>query len=196
MAITFNPALTTSPQNSFLLQTGGFVQGAFVDDPSSRMYLAGGVLGAVTQPIWPGMAISESVPQVNANAGGGSVLLATAEANLTGFNVGNQNYNAIITPGNTVQQLSPGQTVMFFRLGSGARIQVQCSSALVTAAEGGLINQQLAWDFTNQQLIPYVSGTALPVKLLELNSNSKVVSYNSGTGVVSWVAGSAAIIQI
>lgn len=195
--ITFNPSVTSQPQNSFLLQTEGYVQGAFMDDPSSRMYLAGGVLdAAITQPIWPGMAIAEYVPTVNANAQGSDIKLATAYTDLTGFNVGNQNYNAIITPGNNVQQLGAGQTVMYFRLGSNARIVVQCTSALVTAAESGLINQQVQWDFTNQQLIPYTTGTALNVKVLSLNNNSKIVSYNSGTGALTWTTGPAALIQI
>jgi hypothetical protein len=34
------------------------------------------------------------------------------------------------------------------------------------------------------------------VKVLSVNTNSKVVSYNSGTGVASWVAGAVAVIQI
>lgn len=195
--ISFNPALTTQPQNSFLLQTEGYVQGAFMDDPSSRMYLAGGSLdSAVAVPVYPGMAIAEYIPVVNSNAVGSTIKLATAYTDLTGFNVGNQNYNAIITPGNTVQQLGPLQTVMYFRLGSNARIVVQCSSALVTAAEAGLINQQVQWDFTNQQLIPYTSGTALNVKVLSLNNNSKIVNYNSGTGAVTWTTGPAAVIQL
>lgn len=195
--ITFNPQVTSQPQTSFLLQTNGYVQGAFFDDPSSRMYLAGGYLDSgITQPIWPGMAISEYIPTVNTNALGSDIKLATTEADLTGFNVGNQNYNAIITPGNNVQQLGAGQTVMYFRLGSGARIAVQADSALVTAAENGLINQQVQWDFTNQKLIAYTTGTALNVKVLSFNNNSKIVSYNSGTGAVTWTTGAAAIIQL
>lgn len=196
-SITFDPAKTTQPQNSFLKSTEGYVQGAFMDDPSSRLYLNGGYLdSALAQPVWPGMAIAEYVPTADANQLGSEIKLATAYTDLTGFNTGNQNYNAIITPGNTVQQLGPNQTVMYFRLGSNARIVVKCSSALVTAAENGLINQQVQWDFTNQELIPYTTGTALNVKVLSLNSTSKVVNYDSGTKLVTWVVGPAAVIQL
>ena len=63
MAISFNPALTSAPQSSFLRQTEGYVQGAFMDDPSSRMYLSSGVLSSgLTAPFWGGEAISELVP--------------------------------------------------------------------------------------------------------------------------------------
>lgn len=197
MAITFNPALTTQPQNSFALQSTGYVQGAFMDDPSSSMWLQSGLLdSAISVPVWPGMAISEYVPTADQNALGSTIKIATAATDITGFNTGNQSYNAIITPGNNVPQLSPLQTVQYFRFGSNARLAVKCSSALVTAAEAGLVNQQVQWDYTNQELIPYTTGTALPVKILSLNSNSKVVDYNSGTGAVTWSVGPAAIIQL
>jgi hypothetical protein len=196
-AITFNPSLTSSPQNSFLLQTQGFVQGAFVDDPSSRLYLAGGTLASsVTVPVFPGMAIQELIPSSDGTGQGDNIALATSVATLSGFNVANQNYNAIQTPGNDVQQLGAGNTVMYFRLGSGARIQVQCTAALVSALEGGQTNQQVAWDFTLQKLVPFVSGTALPVKVLAFNSNSKVVNYVASPVSVTWTTGPAAIIQI
>jgi hypothetical protein len=195
--INFNPVVTSQPQSSFLLQTEGWVQGAFFDDPSTKNWLAGGFIGSsVTVPIWPGMAISESIPSVNSNQLGNEITVASSVATLSGFNVINRNYNAVITPGNNVQQLGPYMTCMYFRLGSNARIAVQCSSALVTDLEGGLTNQQVAWDFTNQLLIPYTTGTALPVKVLGFSSNSKIVSYNSGTGAVTWTTGDAAIIQI
>ncbi|OZA85978.1 MAG: hypothetical protein B7X56_05400 [Burkholderiales bacterium 34-67-9] len=196
--VSFNPALTTSPANSFLQQTEGYVQGAFFnDDPAIRLSLSSGQLASsVAQPIWGGMAISELVPTVNTNALGNTLELSTAVTNLTGFTVFNQGYNMVIVPGNSVQIATAGMTAMYFRLGSNAQIVVQCSTALVTAVEGGFTNQETLWDFTNQLLIPYTTGTALPVKILRVNNNSKIVSYNSGTGAVSWTTGPAAVIQI
>ena len=194
--ITFNPQLTTAPQNSFLLTTEGYVQGAFMDDPSSRMYLTSGQIAAsVSQPIWGGMAITENIPATNTL--GSSLVLAANNAGVTGFTVFNQANNGIITPGNNVQQYGAGMTTSFFRLGSNARVAVQCSSALANALDTGSIAQQVSWDFTNQQLIPYSSSIgALPVKVLSVSSNSKIVSYSSSTGAVTWGVGAAAIIQL
>lgn len=195
--ITFDPSKTTAPQNSFLRTTQGYVQGDFVDDPSVRMELAAGVLDStVAQPVWGGMAIQELVPLTDEGNLGGTLKLAAGVTTLTGFSVFTQAYNMIIVPGNSVQTATAGMTISYFRLGSGARIKVKCSAELVAAVEGGAINQQIQWDYTNQQLIPYTSGTALPAKILSVNANSKVVSYDSGAGTVSWVAGNAAVILI
>ncbi|NDU92425.1 MAG: hypothetical protein G3I10_07425 [Ferrovum sp.] len=195
MALSFNPMQTTQPASSFLLQSDGYVQGAFFDDPSARLWLATGYIAyAVTQPIWGAMAITELVP--TSNQLGNELELATTVANTTAFTVFNQASNMIITPGNTVQQADAGMTVSYFRLGSNARIAVQCDPTLAGTLDGGATNQEVLWDFTNQKLITYTSGTALPVKVLSVNTNSKIVSYNSGTGALTWTTGACAIIQI
>lgn len=198
--ISFNPALTTAPQNTFLTSTQGYYQGDFVDDPSTRMELAAGVLAStVSQPIWGGMAITEAVSAVGEGALGTTLSLATSAGNLTGFTVFTQAYNAIITPGNTVPTSVAGMTTNFFRLGCGARIKVQVQPALVSSLEGGNINQALYWDPALQQLTASGTSGAITlsgIKVLSVNQNSKVVNYNSGTGAVTWATGPVAVIQI
>ncbi|MDE3023898.1 MAG: hypothetical protein KGI54_18935, partial [Pseudomonadota bacterium] len=101
--ISWNPQLTNAPQNSFLTETEGYVQGGAWDDPSARLWLAEGtVASSVTQPIWGGRAIGELVSAINANATGPSIELAAANTDVTGFTVFNQAHNMIITPGATV----------------------------------------------------------------------------------------------
>lgn len=198
-AISFNPMTTSAPQNSFLLQTDGLVQGTFQDDPSSNMWLCGGQLDStVAQPIWGGMAITEKVNAPGANQMGNSIILASANANVTGFTVFNRGNNMIITPGNTVPQASAGMSIMYFRTGSNARIAVQCDATLANNLDAGNVNQQVSWDFTNQKLITYSSGIgALACKVLMVTTNtSKIVNYNSGTGAVTWNTGFVALIQI
>ncbi len=197
--ISFNPALTTSAINSFLLQTQGYVQGTFYnDDPAIRMQLTAGQLAStVAQPIWGGVAISEIVQPINQSALGTSIALATADANLAGFTVFNQAYNMMVVPGNSVPIAVANMTVNFFRLGSNAQIVLLCNSAVAAAVEGGFTNQQLSWDYTNQQLIPYNATIgAVPVRVLKADNNSKVVSYNSTTGAVTWTTGAACVVQI
>lgn len=201
MTINFNPALTSAPQNTFLQSTGGYVVGTYFDDPSTKNWLASGVIGSgVTQPVWGGMAITEEVALVNANALGNALVPATSAGNFTGFTVFNQANNMIIVPGNSVQQAVAGMTTNFFRVGSHARIAVAVLSSLVASLEGGAVNQPLFWDPALQQLT--VTGTsgsfALPAttKILSFNSNSKIVSYNSSTGALTWATGNAAMIQI
>jgi hypothetical protein len=47
--------------------------------------------------------------------------------------------------------------VNLYALGSNARIAVACDPALVDL-DGGLITQQVSWDFGAQRLIPYVAA--------------------------------------
>lgn len=201
MTVSFNPQLTTSPSNTFLQSTEGYVQGTTLDDTSARMWLLSGVVAAsVTQPVWGGMAITEEVATVNNNALGNSLVLASAVGNVTGFTVFDQAHNMIIMPGNSVQQSVAGMTAHYFRFGSNIRIAVGVLNTLVATLDSGAINQALFWDPALQQLT--ATGTsgafALPAttKILSLNSNSKTINFNSGTGALTWTTGNAAIIQI
>ncbi|HQT68644.1 MAG TPA: hypothetical protein PLC74_13690 [Acetobacteraceae bacterium] len=197
--ITFNPALTLSPQNSILLETQGWYQGAVMDDPTSRLQLVSAIVAStVTQPMWGGMAVTESVASIASNnRQGNPITIAATNAAITAFTVFNQANNAITVPGNSVPIYTAGSNMAIFRLGSNIRIPVQADTGLITALEGGATNQQVSWDFTNQALTTYSSGAgALPVKVLAVNANSRIVSYNSTTGLVSWMVGNAVLIQI
>ena len=197
--ISFNPNVTTSAVGTFLSNTEGYVQGTMLDDPSAQQWITTGqIVSTATVPVWAGLPITETG---NVTAGtaanmGPVIAAATAITNITGFTIANQAYNNIITPGNQVQVALALMTTSFIRLGSNARIAVAIDSVALASLENVAINTQLAWDFTNNALTTYTSGTALPVKLLSINLNSKIVSYNSGTGAVNWTTGAAAIIQI
>lgn len=204
--ISFNPMVTSQPYGTFVNSTQGRYSGDFVDDPSSYQYLSGGIIAAsVTQPIWGGMAITQTVPTTGNSQGlGPTISLATAATGANGFNgfsVFTKNGAAILTAGvNNVPQLTAGMTVNFFRVGSNARINVPIQASLVSSLEGGNMQQALYWDPALQQLT--ASGTSgafqLPstVKINFIDTNGKVPSYNSGTGALTWVSGAVAEIQI
>lgn len=193
--ISFNPQLTTSPKSTFLASTQGYIQGAFLDDTTSRMWLdAGKIASTVATAVWGAMAMTESVPAPGTGNMGNPLTIATGATNLTAFTVFNQASNGLIVPGNNVQQYTAGMSISYFRLGSNARIAVQCDPALAAALDTGTTIQAVQWDYTNQKLIAYTTGTALPVKVLSVNTNSQIV-VNTG-GLLTWGAGSVAIIQI
>jgi len=197
--VTFNPSLTLNGQNTFLKRTTGWIQGAVWDDPVARMWLLSGQIdSSVTQPVWGGMAITESVPTAaSQNYAGSTLTIAAANADITGFTVYTQVNNAIIVPGNTAPIVVAGQSMAFFRFGSNIRIPLRADPTLVASLEGGSITQQVSWDFTNQQVIAYSSGIgALPVKILAVNDNSKYVTYDSGTGLCSWNQGDTVLVQL
>lgn len=193
--ISFNPAQTLSPQDSFLLQTQGYVQGQMQDDQVAYQQIRQGfIASSVSGAVWAGMAVTQEIPAINSEQQGASLILAATVADLTGFTIGNKAYNSIIVPGSTVPTASAGQTTSFMKLGSGARIAVQCDPTLASSLAGGAVNQKVAWDFTNQQLIAYTSGTALPVTVEAISSNSKIVNVSGSS--YTWTTGTCAIIQI
>ena len=202
--LAFNPYTTSQPQDSFLLQTQGLIQGLVYDDPASRLWLAGGVLGTADSiPMWGGVPIKELINVANSGSDGlGSTLnRSAAQADTTGFSVFNQAMSMVIGMGNTVPLAASGNYVSFFRLGTNVRLPVRCDPAIVTALNSvdGLINSQaLYWDVTNYQITLVTTGGnwALPtsIKLLSVNTNSKIVSWSSPNA--TWAAGDAAIILI
>lgn len=193
--VSFNPMLTTSPVSTFLQSTEGYTQGDFLSDPVSRMWLlAGQVATNASAPLWAGQPITETTPVSGVATGSvDTIAAATAQANVTGFTVINQAYAGIILPGNTVPLFFGGMTVSYLRLGSNARIVVPVASGSVSALTNAAVNTTVYWDFTNNVLTTSGS-TALPVKFLGLDTNSKTFTYSSGSA--SWGTGTVAIIQI
>jgi hypothetical protein len=188
----FNPYIQTSAAGMFNVESDGYIVGAAMPDPSSRNWLAGGWLAAAeTLPMFGGVAISENIPQerppVNRvdTALGGAIARASAETNLTGFSVFDQNYAAVNTPQSPCPSVGPGGLVNFYRLGSQARVALAIDPTLVSL-EGGLITQQVSWDFVNQKIIAFATN-ALPVKILGIKTvNCMVPVLNGVTQAVTW----------
>jgi hypothetical protein len=203
--VTINPLLTTNALGSFDVSSVGTVQGTFYDDPAVRYALAGGVLSAAeTLPMWGGVGIYEDVPgAAGGPAGvlGGQVGRATALTGskaLTGFSVFNQAHAMIQSPQSPVPLAPAGGQVNFFRLGSGARIAVECDPALASL-EGLIINTQVSWDFVNQLLVPYVgtltisSGTYVSATGIVTLTMSAPITFSPGDAIIiSSLTGSGA----
>lgn len=157
----FYPYQTTNAAGSFSVQSAGYVQGVFMDDPAVRYALAMGNLAAsATTPVWGGMAISEFIPAAGNDVTLGSgIAPATAAANLSGFSVFNQAYSMVGSPQSPVPLAgSTGASVAYFRMGSGARIAVAADPGLASL-DGGLTSAAANWDFNTQTLVP-TGGTA------------------------------------
>ena len=185
--IAFNPNITTVSAGMFNTSSVGLVQGTAYPDPAIRHKLAGGILASTeTLPMWGGVGIYTDVPGVT---GGPSLALgtvvgrATSLSNLLAFSVFDQAYGMINTPQSPVPLAASYMQVMYYRLGSGARIAVQASAALVSL-QGGLTNAQVSWDFVNQQLIPYVVASYAAQAVTS-------ATYTSSTGIIALTFGTA-----
>jgi hypothetical protein len=191
-----NPYVQTNAAGMFNIESDGFIVGTAMPDPAARFALSGGYLDpAETLPIWGGIAISENVPTQRSTptadptrpeiALGSVIARATAYADLTGFAVFDQNYAAINSPQSPVPVTEKGGMVNFYRLGSGARVVLEIDPALVTL-EGGLISQQVSWDFTHSKIIAFAT-TALSVRILQIKSTGCMVpSHSTVTGFTTW----------
>ncbi len=200
--ISFNPALTTQPQNSFDLQTQGYIQGLTQDDPTSRMWLsAGEVASTVTQPMWGGMGVTVSVGGLNSSGQSLASLALATNSQIQGFTVFDQAINMQIVPGNSVPTAVAGQSMAYYSFGSNARIPVPVASGAFAGLETAYTNTTLYWD-TSAFNLTTTSGSStvqLPstVQVLAVDNNSKAVVYTSGTGAVNWDYGQqVALIKI
>jgi hypothetical protein len=200
-SVAFNPAATTNAAGLFSVTATGLIQGTSFDDPVSRFRLAGGTLASTeTLAMFGGVGIQENIAAGGFNALGNPVGRATAQTNLTGFAVFDQNGAAISSPQSPVPVTLIGGQVNFYRLGvsAGARLVLAIDPALISL-DGGLITQQVSWDYTNQKIVAYDSVAALPIKILSVQTGQcKTVSYTSATSVATWVtSGNAcAIVQL
>jgi len=195
--ISFNPALMTAPQNTFLLETQGYMQGLCPADPANRLWLESGIVDAsVTMPMWGGMGIAVNTADAATNNRQGPTLSPASTTQINGFTVFDQAINMIQVPGNNVAIATAGQNMAFFNFGSNRRVPVPILNSELSSFEGVSRSTPLYWDTVNFWLTPTSTANtvALPAttKLYSINaSNSKIVQYNSGTGAVTWLAGQA-----
>lgn len=175
--ILLNPIQTTNAPGSFVLQSHGVIQGAAFLQPNTRYALTQGTIGG-TVPLYGGFGISEMIPAASNVGQTGLRLLtpATSIATLTGFTGSDQSSALINTPQSQVPIGTAGQSISFFRLGSQVELAVNCSPTLVDL-DGGLINQQVSWDFNAQQLIPFVAAYAA--------ATPTAYAYTSATGILA-----------
>lgn len=165
--ITINPALTSTASGSFNTTSIGLIQGMAYPDPETRYSLVGGLLAsAETIPMWGGVALFENVPGSNTASPSGvlgpivgrATTVTGGSKPILGFSVFDQAYGMLNSPQSPVQLAASGGQVMYYRLGSGARIAV-AADANLTSLRGGLTNASVSWDFVNEQLIAYSAPT-------------------------------------
>jgi len=182
--IPYNPNATTVAAGSFNAQSQGYVQGTAQNDPSVRMELAAGILASSeTIPMWGGVAIYENIGGVSGGPDsslGSIVGRATSESVIAGWSVFDQAYGMVMTAQSPVPLAASYMSVHYYRLGSNARIAVACDPNLASLINGAT-NASVSWDYTNQQLVPYVSTTI----------SSGTYTTGTGTGAVALTTGTA-----
>jgi hypothetical protein len=197
-ALSISPFATSNAGGFFGTISDGLVQGVAMDDPAVRNYLAGGTLDtSETLLMYGGVLIYEylSTPGTQGTnplqntVGRATSLTKTATKGAQGFAVFNQAYAGLITPSSPVPTFGSGQSINFYRFGSGARIAVAMNPALVSL-EGGAVGQQVSWDYVNQQLTPYAA--AYPATTITgatwASTSGGQVTFTVGTDLTSFLS--------
>jgi hypothetical protein len=185
--IPFNWQNTTNAAGSFVIQSGGFVQGFAHDDPANMFNMTGGIVSPNEMiAMYGGLAINDvTLPNTGNNPpqpplgpflSRATNVTANAALSVTGFTVFNQAYAGTITPQGNVPLFPSFTGINYYRLGSNMRIPVACSAAM-SANEGFSIGQLVSWDFFNQQLVPFVAAWA--------GESVASATYTTATGILS-----------
>ena len=184
--IPFNPNVTTTAAGAFDVQSKGLVQGTAYPDPAIIYKRASGTLAqSETIPMWGGVGIYTDIGGASGDPAdelGTIVGRATSGANLVGFSVFDGAYGMINTPSSPVPLAASGMQVQYYRLGSGARVALQADASLVSL-QGGLTTQQVAWDFTNQKLIPYTGSLTASSGTYNSTSGLVTLTFATATGI-------------
>lgn len=209
--ISINPILTTNAAALFNVNSNGFVQGDAQDDPAVKFALCQGVYDpTATAPILGGNPILETIPSLAALAlnmanVGATIVNALATGTyahrINGFTVFNQAFAGITTPQSNCPSYQPGQSVNYYRGGSGARIPVRASAGLLATIVGGQPVNDLpcSWNFAEGYLDVYDGTNQFAFKVLRFSpaGNNLTATYNSGSNTANWITTeNVALIQL
>lgn len=207
-SVSFNPyQQTVGNAGLFNAFSTGLRQGTAYPDPSTRFRLRTGVLAnSETLPMWGGVGIYANVPGA---PGGPSYSLGpivgranslTGSLALAGFSVFDQAYGMVTSPQSTVPLIGSFGQVMWYPLGSLARIAVACDPALVSLRGGPIGGQYwpapqlVSWDFTNQLLVPF-EASAFPIASGTYVSATGVITLNFSSPITGVSPGDAMILS-
>ena len=183
--IPYNPYVQIGG-NAGLFNTtaNGVRQGTAYADPSTRYRLRAGILAQTeTIPMWGGVGIYANIPgggppAATPNPALGTVVGRatgpTGTLRLVGFSVFDEAYAMVTTPESPVPLAASGMQVNYYPLGSLARIALACDPAIISLRGTTVDSQSLAWDYTNQLLVPALAAQSISSG-----------TYNSTTGLVS-----------
>ena len=191
------PSLTTSGQGLFNgASSNGLIQGQTFPDPSTRNVLRSGIVSqSETIPMWGGVGVYADISPISSTGPSGVLGQVLGRANslsgstaLVGFTVFDQAYNLVSDPNSPVGTAGSGQSINYYPLGSRARIAVACDPSLISL-RGGLINAQVSWDFTSQQLIPYSGAysAATITNAVWASTSGGRTTFTVGTDLTSYI---------
>ena len=208
--VSIDPFATTGAGNLALTHTEGLFQGQVVENPYTTAGLeAGEVDSSETYPLYAGLPVSLGLDLVGKGPRVRKSVVGNVAAGIMGWTV-SQRAGAMgfKTPSSPVPLYPQKGSVNFYPTGSKARIAVQIDNTLAAALANTDFNTTpVRWDFTNDKLVVWTSGTdAANLQLTQIRvisiavagvKNTMAIAYATGTGLATWdETKSLAIIEV
>ena len=186
---------TTVANNTFLLNTDGFIVGTLYGKFPDRYAIEGGVVASTqTTPLYGGLPLTLAVtaPTIQGSSGlGERATLATAQTNIDGWSVFDQGAAGIISGFSNVPLYYVNTSINFVRSGF---LVLPVNPAAVNTIAGGASNQAIFWNFA-QGYVDITGTGALGYQIIALSTNSKTVTYAAGPPITAnWNGSGSAIV--
>ena len=165
---------TSQPTRSFVLDATGLTQGFVIDHPVNNFTFESGTLAADqysavgTFGACPAKLLATNSPL------GASVTPnpATFEAyDSIGWIVNNRVYHGVITTGGVAPVLQAGETCVFVRTGSGAKLVVKIDPTFASAVIAGTAVTTGGYSVANNQVESTVGSLAVKIVSISLTGN-------------------------
>ena len=187
---------TTVANNTFLLNTDGFIVGTLYGKFPDRYAIEGGVVASTqATPLYGGLPLTLAVtaPTIQGSSGlGERATLATAQTNIDGWSVFDQGAAGIISGFSNVPLYYANTSINFVRTGF---LVLPVNPAAVNTIAGGASNQAIFWNFT-QNYVDITGTGALGFQIIALSTNSKTVTYAAGPPITANWNGSGSVIVV
>jgi hypothetical protein len=187
---------TTVANNTFLLNTDGFIVGTLYGKFPDRYAIEGGVVASTqATPLYGGLPLTLAVtaPTIQGSSGlGERATLATAQTNIDGWSVFDQGAAGIISGFSNVPLYYVNTSINFVRSGF---LVLPVNPAAVNTIAGGASNQNIFWNFT-QNYVDITGTGALGFQIIALSTNSKTVTYAAGPPITANWNGSGSVIVV
>ena len=187
---------TTVANNTFLLNTDGFIVGTLYGKFPDRYAIEGGVVASTqATPLYGGLPLTLAVtaPTIQGSSGlGERATLATAQTNIDGWSVFDQGAAGIISGFSNVPLYYANTSINFVRSGF---LVLPVNPAAVNTIAGGASNQNIFWNFT-QNYVDITGTGALGFQIIALSTNSKTVTYAAGPPITANWNGSGSVIVV
>ena len=211
--LPLNPTATTGFGNLSYPTSGGLIQGEVQENPYTSANLEAGVIASSeTYPLYAGLPLSLGIQIAGTDTKGATVFksaVGNVAAGIQAWSVSQRSGVMGFSSFTSQPPLYPqGNSINFYRSGTKGWVAVRINNTFAaTLANTNLVNTPVMWDWTNNELVAWTSGTdaanlqLTSIRLVSVHPYDAVhtlsIAYDTGTGIATYVENkSLAIIEV